>query len=326
MTKSQLGLLGSVLAAGALAIAGCGGGGGSGDTGGKKVDGGGTGGKGTGGGPGTGGKADAGTAGTIGTDAGTDIRADAGTGGSDARTDTGPPETGACVTSYANGAVQFAFDSGANLGWAGSTSGDVSATTASVGGSLTEGAKCPGALSLFVTYGSHVGQTVTVNYNHNSPPLNWSGFGKAHFWLKAIASDYTGINGFQTYVQSQTNYGNYKAAPYTNSSVLSDGAWHEAVVDITTSDLPNVVQIGVQIQFAAAPDAGTNNGGSVTLFVDDIWLENAPPVDAAPDVPPDVPVDTGVDVPAIDTGVDVPAIDTGVDVPAVDTGVDVTVG
>jgi hypothetical protein len=313
MTKSQLGLLGSVLAAGALAIAGCGGGGGGGGTGGKAD--GGTGGKADGGGmggTGTGGRIDAGSAGTTGTDAGNDVRADSGSGGSDARADTGPSDTGPCVTSYPNGAVQFAFDNGANLGWSGSTGGDVSTTTASVGGSLIEGSKCPGALSLFITYGSHVGQSVTVNYNHNNPPLNWSGFGKAHFWIKVVASDYSAYNGFQTYVQSQTNYQNYKSA-YTIPSTVSDGAWHESVVDITASDLPNVVQIGVQVQFAAAPDGGTNNGGTLTLFVDDIWLENAPPPDAAPDVPPDVPTDTGTDVPPADTGVDVPAGDVATD-------------
>ena len=313
MTKSHLGLLGSVLAAGALAIAGCGGGGGGGGTGGK-ADAGGTGGKGTGGGTGTGtgGRVDGGAGGmTTVTDAGAGGRTDGGAGGSsDARIDTGPADTGPCVTTYANGTVQFAFNNGANLGWAGSTDGDVSATTASVGGSLTEGSKCPGALSLFVAFGSHVGQKVTVLYNHNSPPLDWSGFAKAHFWLKAVASDYSGINGFQPYVQSATNYSNYKST-YVNASTLSDGVWHEAVVDITASDLPNVVQLGVQIQFKDAPDAGANPAGTVTLYVDDIWLENAPPPDAAPDMS----VDTGVDAPAAtDTGADTgAAADAGSD-------------
>jgi hypothetical protein len=116
MTKSQLGLLGTVLAAGALAIAGCGGGGGGGGTGGRKADGGtggkGTGGSGAGGVTGTGGRADAGTGGMTGTggaaDSGTggsadgggtggavsDAGSDVGTGGTDAGDETGGSDAG----------------------------------------------------------------------------------------------------------------------------------------------------------------------------------------------------------------------------------------
>jgi len=155
-------------------------------------------------------------------------------------------------------------------------------TTASIGASLTDGHPCPGAASIYVTYASTTGQQVTLNYNHNNPPLNWTGFAKTHFWIKLVANDYTGINGIQPYVQSATNYSNYKSA-FTNTSTFTDGDWHEVAVDITGSDLPNVVQIGVQIQFKPAPDAGSSPAGAVTMLLDSIWNENAPTPDGGAD-------------------------------------------
>jgi hypothetical protein len=126
MTKSQLGLLGSVLAAGALAIAGCGGGGGGGGTGGKAD--GGTGGKATGGTTGTGGKVDAGT------DAGSDVRTDSGAGGTttvvdggDARTDAGDVPAGDGGTDAATQTLLYDFESGVQ-GWA-SSGATVTAST-----------------------------------------------------------------------------------------------------------------------------------------------------------------------------------------------------
>ena len=327
MTKSQLGLLGSVLAAGALAIAGCGGGGGSGGTGGKKVDGGGTGGKGTGGGPGTGGKADAGAAGTTGTDAGTDIRADAGTGGSDARTDTGPADTAPCVTSFGAGSrLISSFDNG-NIGWSPEVSG-VAYTFAST---KADGHTCPGALTLDLQYMAFADPDADVAANF-SPAADWTGFAKVHAWVKLQTTTFAAINVVQAFTLSN-GFGSYANGGYVGGSTFSDGNWHEIVLDMlqpgygtVTTNIVN--RLGIQVVlFHAMADGGPAAPTEVTMLVDDVWLEPAPPPDAGTDTAADAPADTGVDVPApVDTGLDVPAVDTGVDVPAVDTVVDLTVG
>jgi hypothetical protein len=314
MTKSQLGLLGSVLAAGALAIAGCGGGGGSGGGTGGKADAGGTGGKVDGGG--TGGRVDGGAAGMTATDAGVGGRTDGGADASDARVDTGPGDTGPCVTSFGSSSrLLSSFDNG-NVGWSAGVSG-LAYTFASL---RNDGHTCPGAISLNVQYMAYGDSGADVESTYGTA-ADWTGFTKVHAWAKLATATFAAVGGVQAFVQSN-GYANYANGGYVNASTFMDGNWHEIVFDMLNPGFGTVTfnainRIGIQVVVQGArADGGPPAPTEVTLVVDDVWLEAAPPPDAAPDVS----VDTGVDAPAADTGVDAPAADTGVDVPAVDTG------
>lgn len=317
MTKSRFSLLGSLFVAGALVAAGCGGSGGGGGTGGK--GGSGSGGKGGGsGGAGTGGKggaagADAG-AGGVGTGGKTDggiIDSGAGGAATDARPDTGPVDTNPCVTSFGAGnQVLYSFDSGygnwfpevQNLGY-------------SFGFSPTEHASCPGALSMTVDYGLYGDPSSSASTTFGNTPGNWSAYGKLHVSVKLVTTDYTAVNGVQTFINSN-GYANYaNSSVFLSGSTFSDRAFHEVVFDFAhpngTLLLSVINKIGAQLLIKDAPaEGGVPNAAPVEMFVDDVWLEAAPP-DAGPDVQPDVTPDVA---PVVDAPTDTTLpIDTGVD-------------
>jgi hypothetical protein len=313
MTKSQFSLLGTLFVAGALVAAGCGdsGGGGTGGAagagtggrGGSGSGGTGTGGRGGAAGGGSGGAAGNGAGGR--TDGGT---TDSGAGGSatDAHPDTGPVDTNPCVTSFGAGnQVLYSFDSGygnwfpevQNLGY-------------SFGFSPTEHASCPGALSMTVNYGSYGDPNSSASTTFGNTPANWSAFGKLHVSVKLVTTDYTAVNGIQTFINS-SGYANYaNSSVFLGGSTFSDGAFHEVVFDFAhpngTLLLSVINKTGVQLLIKGAPaEGGIPTAAPVQMFVDDVWLEAAPP-DAGPDVQPDAPAGdatTDATLP-IDTGVD----------------------
>jgi hypothetical protein len=319
MTKPQINLLGSIFAAGALAVAGCSGSSSNGGTGGK-ADGGGAGGAGgaraTGGTTGTGGKTDggttdAGTAGTTGTTDGGDARIDAGTGGTtDARVDTGPVDTGPCITSFGAGnQVLFNFDNGVRTDWTAR-----GLPGASVGSDSTSGHTCPGELSLTIPFTMYGDQSTDIGIGFT--PMDWTAYAKLHVWVKLITSNYPAVNGVQSYLQSNGGYANSDV--FVSGSVFADGNFHEVVFDLAhpngtlTKSVVDRVGLQVLVQGALA-DGGFASAASVQVFLDDFWLEASPP-----------PSDAGSDaVPAVDTGVDVPAAtDVGADVLPTDTATD----
>jgi hypothetical protein len=316
MTKSQLGLLGSVFAAGALAVAGCGGGGGGG-TGGK-IDGGSAGGKGgtaAGGTTGTGGKGGAagGAAGTTTvSDGGTDNRADSGSGGTDARTDTGPGDTGPCATSFGAGSqLLYSFDSGYSPWFP-----EVSGLDYAFGATKTDGHTCPGAVTMTVQFASYGDPSASLSTTFNNTPQNWSSYVKLHIWVRLITTNYAAVNGVQSFINSN-GYANYSNSNvFLGGSTFSDGNFHEVVFDLLHPNpftgavvLGVINKMGVQVLVQDVPqDGGVPAAAPIQLLVDDVWLEAAPPPDAGlevgPDATTDTPADVGVDASSADTGVD----------------------
>ena len=330
MKKSQLGLLGSLLATGALAIAGCGGGSSGGGTGGK-ADAGGTGGKGgvtggVGGKLGTGG----GGAGGVATDGGTDVKTGAGGSSMDGGTDTG--DTGPCTTSVGAGnRLLFSFDNGLNVGWF----AEVQSVGYTFGSTKTDGDRCPGAISLTINYTSISNPNDDVVYRFGTPD-NWTGFSKLHASIKLVASNYTAISGVQPFFQTNNN-GSYSNGGFASGSTFANGRFHEIVLDMLnpgytqgTVMFNSISSVGIQIVLATATDGGPSTPGDVQLLVDDVWLEAAPATDAGMDTSADVPADTGTDVPPADTGVDLAPADTntgtGTDTAPTDATVDATTG
>jgi hypothetical protein len=338
MTKSQLGLLGSLFAAGALAMVGCGGGS-SGGTGGTT----GTGGKGGGGGTttGTGGHGGAtavGGAGGGAPDAGSDVHTGAGgagTGGSDAGGDAGPIDATACTTSFGAGnRVLFAFDNGSTTGWesVGSDPAD-SGLTLSVGGTTTDGVACPGAAVLtapFTVYGG-AGNTeqaqIDYQFFNNGGPLSYVGYSKLHMSVKVVTTAYGALAAIQPFAGLVSN-ATPATYPYLGQYTggINSAAWREFIIDLSgysSADF-KIGNLGAQVQLqGTAPGGGPAAPTTIQLLIDDVWLEAAPAVtDAGTDATTDVPVDTGTDVPAVDTGVDVAPTDTGVS----DTAADATPG
>lgn len=228
----------------------------------------GTGGSGTGGlgtgGSGTGGNGTGGSGtGGLGTD-----------GGADA---------GACMTSFGPGStLLFAFDHGANIGWSGQVDTDPGnsnlAASLSLGATVTDGHTCPGAVTFtspFTTYGpggTAVEQTALTHF-YGTPQPDWTGSSKLHLWAKVVTDSPAAVNGIQAYVSSGP------AFTFTGqfAGLAAAGGWQEIVIDFTMH--PEIVfsridGIGVEVQLkAAAPAAGPATPPSVTLLVDDIWLE-----------------------------------------------------
>jgi hypothetical protein len=298
MRTNRISVLGGLLV-GALAVVGCsksssspsgtGGAGAARDAG---VD------RGTGGTVGTGGAGgttDAGAdraGGQSGSDAGSDAGADAGT---DAGADAGMM---ACTTTFGAGnPVQFAFNGGANAGWYQYVSAisDLanSGLTTSLGASFTDGHSCPGALQFgvnFTAYGppnAHGESGATEIFFGTTPNgRNWTAYRNLHTWIKVQTADYLGLDGVYFYVKSG-NQLRYQDA-FAASSVLSDGLWHELVIDLTNMGTgPNngvaagdVQLIGFELLLHMAPPAGAPATPSqAVLLVDDIWLEALPPSD-----------------------------------------------
>ncbi len=322
MTKSHINLLGCLFVAGALAAAGCGGGS-SGGTGGAS----GTGGKGGAAGGGAGGKAATGGAGGNGTGGAggvtgaggkTDGGTDSGAGGAaDAHADTGPVDTTPCVTSFGAGnQLLYSFDSGYGNWFA-----EVQNLGYSFGFSPTEHNTCPGALSMTVDFVSYGDPGASVSTTFGNTPANWTGFSKLHIWVKLVTTDYTAINGIQSFINSN-GYANYSNSNvFLGGSTFSDGAFHELVFDLNHPNTSTgavffsvINKMGVQLLVKGAPtEGGVPSAAPVDVLIDDVWLEASPP-DAGSDVPPDVAPDVTPDVPAADAPIDtVVPIDTAVD-------------
>jgi hypothetical protein len=244
---------------------------------------------GAGGGRGGGGGGGSGGSGGSTSDAGADRTGGAG-GGADAGT--------ACTTTFGAGnPVQYAFNGGANAGWyqyVGALSDLAnSGLTTSLGASFAEGHSCPGALQFavnFTAYGptnAHGESGATEVFFGATPNgKNWSAYKNLHAWIKVQTADYLGLDSVFFYVKSgnQLRYQDASAI----SSILSDGLWHELVIDLTnvgtgpTNGIAaaDVQLIGFEVLLHMAPPAGAPATPSqAILLVDDIWLEGLPPGD-----------------------------------------------
>ncbi len=326
MTKSKINLLGSLFVAGALAAAGCGGGGSGGGTGGK-------GGSGSGGTTGTGGHATGGT-GAGGTDTGGNGAGGNGTGG---KTDGGTTDSGAggaatpdgsvdatpCTTSVGAGnLLLFAFDNGSITGWEHQQSDPADAGLApTISGTTTDGNTCPGAGVLtapFTAYGG-TGNTeqaqIDYSFYSNGGPKSYVGYSKVHMAVKVVTDNYGEIAGLQPFVGLVSN-----ASPMTYPYIgqytggINSNAWRQFTLDLSPNSSADfkIGNLGAQIQLQqTAPGTGPATPGTITVLIDDVWLEAAPAPDAGPDASPDVTPDVA---PAVDASPDTTTpVDTGTD-------------
>ena len=146
-----------------------------------------------------------------------------------------------------------------------------------------QGHSCPGAAQLLIPFASY-GQNADLEINPG-PPMDFTGKTTLHFWVKVQipASTAAAINGVQAFVNTG-GYSKYKGNFVGFSNALpgggsfADGNWHEIIFDIAGnlgSITVNVInQFGIQIVTAgSAPGGGPATPPTVTLFVDDVWLE-----------------------------------------------------
>ncbi len=191
------------------------------------------------------------------------------------------PTFGACSTFFAGGTVLYSFDS--NLqGWsAGTYQAPAGLSTAFTTG---DGHSCPGAAQMTIPFASY-GQNADIEINPYPNPLDFTGKSKLHFWarVQVPAGTEAAINGVQAFVNTG-GYSKYKgnfvgyANTLSDGGKFSDGNWHEIVFDIAGnlgSITVNVInQLGVQIVTqGSAPGGGPATPPTVTLTVDDVWLE-----------------------------------------------------
>jgi hypothetical protein len=202
----------------------------------------------------------------------------------------GPDASSSCVTTLADltdggGQLLYGFDGASIAGWLSQMQDSADAgLVATLGDTLTDGHSCPGALTLavpFTAYGSQENGSVQVSLGG----VNWTGRTELHFWVKLATANFAGISGVQAYVQTDA-YAQY-TSQFVNASVLADGLWHEIVVDLVNPtddsytnadggvlDLASVSGLGVQVTAdTAAPAGGPAEPSTVTLSVDDIWVQ-----------------------------------------------------
>jgi hypothetical protein len=199
------------------------------------------------------------------------------------------PDAG-CVTSFLDGGgrVLFDFDEpGGASGWTGSAGTGGPAVT--IARTTTDGNTCPGALELTAPFATYNGASAYATFNYD-PPTSWSNWRLLHVWTKMVidgdAGDlgYRAMNGLQLFVQSD-NFSSY-ASQFANTPTYTDGQWHEITLELFAPDGgrpngggPDVVVNSVQriglavVPFSSKPSDGPNAPPTVTVLLDDVWLE-----------------------------------------------------
>src|SRR5205823_1919374 len=100
---------------------------------------------------------------------------------------------------------------------------------------------------------------------------------------KLVTSTYAAVNGAQPFVHSN-GYTNYANGGFVSGSTFSDGNWHELILDMQhpgfgTVTFNNINRVGFQmLVFSSASDGGPAAPSDVTMLVDDVWLDPAPPI------------------------------------------------
>ena len=195
-----------------------------------------------------------------------------GNGGGSAGAAGSSPDAGHCTTSFgAANKVLYDFSDGTLDGWAKNGQGQSLAWSGSTGHT------CPGAVQLVVPDASGAGSVLFAFLSS----ANWTGASKLHIWVKVETTSYVGTS-LLLYVQTNnftdqvSSYHDLPGSPFT------DGAFHELVLDLTTLPSPtdltdvDVIALGVNQPIT---DAGSL--ASLTVSIDDLWLEPAPVGDAA---------------------------------------------
>jgi len=161
-----------------------------------------------------------------------------------------------------------------------------------------DGHTCPPALGGTITSGTF-GSTVFLQFSY-ATAADWSAYKKLHLNVKVVtdATNYASLASLAGFVNSG---GFAKSAPGGTTNVrgtLDDGKFHEIVYPLsaTTLTLAQINVYAIQLTYAAAPvtdggapatdggssatdggspatDGGAPAPGSVTVEIDDVWLE-----------------------------------------------------
>jgi len=184
-----------------------------------------------------------------------------------------------CSTSaqVLGGDLLWSFDDFASTaGWVigGAGSGTLGAKT---GWTASDGHWCLGAATLQIPFRGFTTSLPDTEYVFATPAV-WHAT-KLHAWVKLeVANDtaYESLRAVQLFLQSEA-YARYSSVELAVNPTLSDGGWHEVVLDLLTPAMgPAVGTASVdKIGFAVAT-AGFQIGlapSTTTLLLDDIWLE-----------------------------------------------------
>jgi len=148
--------------------------------------------------------------------------------------------------------------------------------------SAGEGHACPGAVALtanFTVYGAAERVMALVNFN-----ANWAepkAYARLHAWIK-VAIPSTGTLDHLDGILLATNTNNYMAfqGAAVAASTFADGEWHEIVRDLVPGPTyvpASINQVGVQVIGKGVPPVSSSAPVATTVYVDDLWLELAPP-------------------------------------------------
>jgi hypothetical protein len=190
-------------------------------------------------------------------------------------------------------------------------------TTADIVFDAEEGSACPGSMGLEVPFtiyqDTNFQGQASLNVGIPAPGNDWTAFSALHVWVMVESeTDLTHLNTVALSVLSGDPtadpvdfYANF-TAQFTAASTLTSGTWAELVFDIPaaiaagadpdndpttppTFFVNGIGQFGVAVNIWDGPNADTTTGGTpppvtapaapvtTTLYIDDVWLELAPP-------------------------------------------------
>jgi hypothetical protein len=202
---------------------------------------------------------------------------------------TDPGGDAGCKMSLARDGGQWLFTFGTSdvPGWAAMV--NPGGPSALLGWTSSEGKTCPGALSMTVVFGAYDGKAANLTFTYG-PGASWVG-SRLHVWVKLQMAGDGGALGYQAldsvalFVLSNGS-ANYTFFSRTINPSLSDGDWHEIVLDLSAPEggptgrngpdvvTGNVQGFGVSVWSATArPAGGPSAPPTTTLLLDDVWLE-----------------------------------------------------
>jgi hypothetical protein len=171
----------------------------------------------------------------------------------------------------------YSFDLTGNAGTAGWTlSGpNVTGTLSLVLDDVNSCSTSPGALEAAVTFNGPADAADTTAYVRVdfNPNVDWTGRKKLHLFVKLQDPNQV-LQAFQPWIQAgpTLNYAGLYSG-YTGASAISDGLWHEFILDISNQTfLSSILNITVHL----FPNASALNGAtpaSVVFDIDNVLLE-----------------------------------------------------